>query len=62
MLLDSVREALQRAAANAERKAVATDIEARRSTLTARETEVLTLLMEGHLMRAAVFAEAMNSI
>jgi two-component system, LuxR family, response regulator FixJ len=46
---DPVREALQRAAANAERKAVATDIEARRSTLTARETEVLTLLMEGHL-------------
>jgi DNA-binding NarL/FixJ family response regulator len=46
---DSVCEALQRAVANAERKAVATDIEARRSTLTARETEVLTLLMEGHL-------------
>jgi two-component system response regulator FixJ len=49
MLLDSVREALQRAAANGERKAVATGIEARRSTLTPRETEVLTLLMEGHL-------------
>ena len=49
MLLDSVREASQRAAANAERKAVAMGIEARRSTLTARETEVLTLLMEGHL-------------
>jgi len=30
------------------RKAVATGIEARRLTLTPRETEVLTLLMEGH--------------
>jgi two-component system response regulator FixJ len=49
MLLDSVREALQRAAANEERKAVAAGIEARRSTLTPRETEVLMLLMEGHL-------------
>jgi len=49
MLLDSVREALQRAAADEERKAVAAGIEARRSTLTPRETEVLMLLMEGHL-------------
>jgi two-component system, LuxR family, response regulator FixJ len=49
MLLDSVREASQRAAANQERKMVATDIETRRSALSPRETEVLTLLMEGHL-------------
>ena len=49
MLLDSVREASQRAAANQERKVVATDIETRRSALSPRETEVLTLLMEGHL-------------
>jgi two-component system response regulator FixJ len=49
MLLDSVREALQRAAANEERKAVAAGIEARRATLTPREAEVLMLLMEGHL-------------
>ena len=49
MLLDSVREASQRAAANQERKMVAADIETRRSALSPRETEVLTLLMEGHL-------------
>jgi len=49
MLLDSVREASRRAAASGERKAVAADIEKRRSVLTPRETEVLALLMEGHL-------------
>jgi two-component system, LuxR family, response regulator FixJ len=49
MLLDSVREASQRAATNQERKVVATDIETRRSALSPRETEVLMLLMEGHL-------------
>jgi two-component system response regulator FixJ len=48
MLLDSVREASQRAAATGVRRAVAVGIEARRLTLTPRETEVLTLLMDGH--------------
>jgi two-component system response regulator FixJ len=52
MLLDSVRDASNRAVANAERRAVATDIKVRRSTLTPREADVLTLLMEGHLNKA----------
>jgi FixJ family two-component response regulator len=49
MLLDSVRDAARRALASQERKATVADIETRRQTLTPRETEVLTLLMEGHL-------------
>jgi len=48
MLLDSVRDASQRAAASRERRAVAVDIETRRASLTPRETEILALLMEGH--------------
>jgi two-component system response regulator FixJ len=48
MLLDSVSEAFQRIVASAKRKAIAADIETRRSALTAREAEVLRLLMEGH--------------
>jgi two-component system, LuxR family, response regulator FixJ len=49
MLLESVRDAWQRAEANQEHKAIAADIEARRQTLTPREREVLMMLMEGHL-------------
>ena len=41
ILLDSVREASQRASANHERQM-------RRATLTQRETEILQLLVEGH--------------
>jgi two-component system response regulator FixJ len=52
MLLDSVRDASNRAGANGERRVVATDIKARRSTLTPREADVLALLMEGHLNKA----------
>ena len=48
MLLDSVRDASRRAAASHEPKAVAADIETRRASLTPRETDILTLLMEGH--------------
>jgi two-component system response regulator FixJ len=48
MLLDSVRAAWQRAAARQERKEKVAGIEARRATLTPREAEVLTLLIEGH--------------
>jgi two-component system, LuxR family, response regulator FixJ len=48
MLLDSVRDASQRAAGSRERRAVAVDIETRRASLTPRETEILALLMEGH--------------
>jgi two-component system, LuxR family, response regulator FixJ len=61
MLLDSVREASQRAAANQERKVVATDIETRRSALSPRETEVLTLLMEG-LLNKVIAAKLEMSI
>ena len=49
VLLESVSDAWRRAEANQERKAVAADIEARRSTLTPRELDVLRLLTEGHL-------------
>jgi two-component system, LuxR family, response regulator FixJ len=49
MLLDSVCDASRRAAANQKRKAVAADIETRRSALTPRESEVLMLMMDGHL-------------
>ena len=48
LLLDSVREASQRAATNWERRRQAVDIETRQSTLTLRETGVLDLLMDGH--------------
>jgi two-component system, LuxR family, response regulator FixJ len=47
-LLDSMREAWQRAAASQERKAQVADIEARRSTLTPREAEILELLIEAY--------------
>ncbi|MBV9758098.1 MAG: response regulator transcription factor [Alphaproteobacteria bacterium] len=52
LLLESVREAAQRAMSGHERKVLAADIEARRSTLTPRETEVLTLLLDGHPNKA----------
>jgi FixJ family two-component response regulator len=48
LLLDSVRDASQRAATNWERRLQAADIETRRSTLTSREVVVLELLMDGH--------------
>lgn len=47
-LLDSMREAWQRAAATQERKAQVADIEARRSMLTPREAEILELMMEAY--------------
>ena len=49
MLLESVRDAWRRAESSQERQAIAADIAARRSTLTSREAEVLTLLADGHL-------------
>lgn len=49
LLLDSVREASQRAVMNWERRLQAADIETRRSTLTSREAMVLELLMDGYL-------------
>jgi two-component system response regulator FixJ len=49
LLLDSVREASQRAATNWARRLKAADVETRRSTLTPREAMVLRLLMDGHL-------------
>jgi two-component system response regulator FixJ len=49
LLLDSVRDASRRTAIAAERRAIAVDVETRRSTLTPRENEVLALLLEGHL-------------
>jgi two-component system response regulator FixJ len=48
MLLDSVRDASRRAVARHECKVVAANIEARRASLTPRETDILGLLMEGH--------------
>jgi len=48
MLLDSVSNASRRASANRERRVGVAEIEARRSTLTPREYEVLALLVEGH--------------
>ena len=48
LLLDSVREAWQRAVANQERTAQIADIEARRATLTSREAEILGLLVEAY--------------
>src|SRR5271166_4280252 len=48
MLLDSVREAWLRAVASQEHKTRAADVEARISTLTPREAEILALLVEGH--------------
>ena len=47
MLLDSIRDASQRAVAIQAQKAHVADIEARRLTLTPREGEVLALLVEG---------------
>lgn len=46
LLLESVREAWQHATASQERKARAAEIQARRSTLTPREVEVLELLVK----------------
>jgi two-component system, LuxR family, response regulator FixJ len=48
LLLESVREAWQGAAASQEHKTRAADIEARRATLTPREAEILELLVEAH--------------
>jgi two-component system response regulator FixJ len=48
MLLDSVRDASQRAVANNDRKAAVADIKARLASLTSRETDILALLMEGY--------------
>jgi two-component system, LuxR family, response regulator FixJ len=48
LLVDSVREAWQRASVSQERTAQVADIEARRSTLTSREVEVLELLVEAY--------------
>ncbi len=52
LLLESVREARQRAVASQERHSQAAEIEARRSTLTPREVEVLDLLVEAHPNKA----------
>ena len=48
VLLDSVRDASQRASERRRRKAAAADIENRLELLTAREREILGLLVEGH--------------
>jgi two-component system, LuxR family, response regulator FixJ len=52
LLLESVREARQRASATQERQARVAEIEARRSTLTPREAEVLELLVEAYPNKA----------
>jgi two-component system response regulator FixJ len=52
VLLDSLRDASQRAAAAHQRKASAADIKRRLLTLTPREAEVLALLVEGHPNKA----------
>ena len=48
LLLESVREAWQRAATSQEHKAGVADIEERLSTLTPREAEILELLVEAY--------------
>ncbi|HEY4043948.1 MAG TPA: response regulator [Rhodopila sp.] len=48
VLLDSIRDASQRATALYQRKVLATDVKSRLRTLTSRETEILSLLAEGH--------------
>jgi two-component system response regulator FixJ len=48
MLLESVRDAWQRAAASQQHKSKIADILARRSMLTPREGEILAWLAEGH--------------
>jgi len=48
VLLDSVRDASQRASERRRRKAAAADVENRLELLTAREREILGLLVEGH--------------
>ena len=47
VLLDSLRSAARRAAASHQRKAVADDIKSRLTDLTPRETEILTMLVDG---------------
>jgi two-component system, LuxR family, response regulator FixJ len=61
LLLDSVRDASRRAAASGERKALTANVNKRRSTLTPREAEVLTLLMEG-LLNKVIAAKLRMSI
>jgi two-component system response regulator FixJ len=48
VLLEIVRDASDRAAASHQRKVVAAEIKGRLQTLTPREAEILTLLVEGH--------------
>jgi two-component system, LuxR family, response regulator FixJ len=48
VLLDSLRDASQRAVASHQRKAFASDLKRRLMTLTAREAEILAMLVEGH--------------
>jgi two-component system response regulator FixJ len=48
ILLDILRSAAQRAVDSRQRKAVAADIRSRLAALTARETEILAMLVEGH--------------
>jgi two-component system response regulator FixJ len=60
MLLDSVRDAWQRAVVSQERKAKTADIEARLSTLTTREAEVLALLVDGLPNKVIAFRLGMS--
>jgi two-component system, LuxR family, response regulator FixJ len=48
VLLDSLRDASQRAVASHQRKAFTSDLKRRLLTLTSREAEILAMLVEGH--------------